>query len=467
MYTLEPKIDSWTAAHETEIVFHIKQLIRIRSVSTYDPTQTYPFGIGCAAALDYMLHLARDLEMTTRNYNYYCGSARLQGRTDRTIGIFVHLDTAPPSDTWIQNPFHPIERNGYIIGSGAEDNKGSAVTMLYLLRCLKDLEIMPEHTIMLIFGCGKKSKMEDIDYFLQCEKAPEISLIADAPFPVCIGEKGSADFELTCPVHDEHLVDFRAGHAANMVPDRAFALLKNFTFEEVERKLRPDPRCVVIPVGSYVKIDMGGLGGHAAFPENSRSPVPMLAEVLLRHQLVGSAAPLIRFLKDTYQTCYGAPFGLGKRDDAYYGCTTHICGTVGIRHDIMRQVINVRYVSLLSGHEVADKVCETAAAAGISCRLLSDTPPSTLDACVKPLTPMLTSIVNHILDTNLHEYTMGGVTYAQKLPNAIPFGPNRHDLPAPLSCGRGHMANEAMRIQDLLNALKIYALALLCVDPMF
>jgi len=466
MFALEPQIDTWIETHKAEIVSHIKQLIRIRSVSTYDSSQLYPFGIGCSAALEYVLQLAKDLNLATRNYDYYCGSALLQGRTDRTIGIFVHLDTPPPSDMWIQNPFEPIVQNGFIIGNGAEDNKGSAITMLYLLRCLKDLEITLEHTVILVFGCGKKSKMEDIEYFLQCEEAPELSLIADANFPVCIGEKGSANFELTCPVQDEHLVDFRAGHAANMIPDRVFALLKNFTFEEVSQRLQADSRCVVIPVGSYVKIDMGGLGGHAAFPENSHSPVPMLAEVLLSHHLVNTAAPLMRFLRDTYQTYCCAPFGLDKRDETF-GCTTHICGIVGIHQKVMRQVINIRYISRLSGHEIAHKVHETTAAAGISCHLLSDTPPSTLDACVKPLTPILTSIVNRILGTSLHEYTMGGVTYAQKLPNAIPFGPNRYDLPRPSGWGRGHMANEAVSIQDLLNALKIYALTLLRVDPMF
>lgn len=466
MFELEPQVDAWIAAHEAEIVSHTKKLIRIRSVSTYDSSPLYPFGIGCAAALEYILGLAKDLELTTRNYNYYCGSARLPGRSDRTIGIFVHLDTTPASDMWIQNPYEPVERNGFIIGNGAEDNKGAAITMLYLLRCLKDLDITLEHTVMVVFGCGKKSKMEDIDYFLQCEEAPDLSLIADANFPVCTGEKGSANFELTCPVADEHLVDFRAGYAANMVPDRAFALLKNFTFEEVSQRLKDDSRCVVIPVDSYVKIDMGGLGGHAAFPENSRSPVPLLAEVLLSHQLVKTAAPLIRFLRDTYQTCCCAPFGLDKRDETF-GCTTHICGIVGIQQGVMRQVINIRYIPRLSGHEVAYKVHETADKSGISCRLLSNTPPSTMDACVKPLAPMLTSIVNRILGTNLHEYTMGGVTYSQKLPNAIPFGPNRQDLPRPLGSGRGHMANEAVYIQDLLNALKIYALALLRVDPMF
>lgn len=466
MYSSENRIDAWISDHKEEIVVHIKQLIHLQSISTPCTFQEYPFGSGCASALDYMLQLAGDLGLATKNYDYYCGSAVLQGRTDRTIGIFVHLDTTPVSDMWLQDPFEAVERNGYIIGIGSEDNKGAAVSMLYLLRCLKDLEITLDHTILVVFGCGKKAKMEDMDHFLRHEKAPDLSLVADASFPVCIGEKGSANFELTCPIHDEHLVDFRSGLAANMIPGCAFALLKNFTFEEVMERLDHDSRCVVIPVDSYVKIDIGGLGGHAAFPEGSRSPIPLLADILLSHQLVGTSAPYIRFLRETYQTYDGVPFGLNERDETF-GYSTHICGTIGIQHGSMRQVINVRYISQLTGAEVSRRVQETAGRAGINCRLLSDTPPHTPEPCLKPLTPVLTSIVNHVLGTSLHEYTMGGVTYAQKLPNAISFGPNRDDLPTPLGWGRGHMANEAVRIQDLLNALKIYALSLHRIDPMF
>ena len=213
-----------------EIVVHIKQLIHLQSISTPCTFQEYPFGSGCASALDYMLQLAGDLGLATRNYDYYCGSAVLQGRTDRTIGIFVHLDTTPVSDMWLQDPFEAVERNGYIIGIGSEDNKGAAVSMLYLLRCLKDLEITLDHTILVVFGCGKKPRWRIWTIFSGMKKH-RISLWSQMQVFPCASVKGSANFELTCPIHDEHLVDFRSGLAANMIPGCAFALLKDFTFE--------------------------------------------------------------------------------------------------------------------------------------------------------------------------------------------------------------------------------------------
>ena len=47
---------------------------------------------------------------------------------------------------------------------------------------------------------------------------------------------------------------------------------------------------------------------------------------------------------------------------------------------------------------------------------------------------------------------MGGVTYAQKLPNAISFQAGGDDLPTPSDGDAAAMANEASTIQDLLNA---------------
>ena len=76
---------------------------------------------------------------------------------------------------------------------------------------------------------------------------------------------------------------------------------------------------------------------------------------------------------------------------------------------------------------------------------------------------------DHVLGTSLHgRYALGGVAYAQKLPDAISFGPNRDDLPTHPSDGdAANMANEAVRIRDLPDAVKIYALSFYRIDPMF
>lgn len=467
MEQFEARLDAWIASHQGEIVAHAMDLIQIPSICKFTPDAEHPFGEGCAAALDYMLRLAGQLGLETRNYDYYAGAARLPGRTQKTIGIFVHLDTAPSSDMWTFRPFEPEVRNGYLIGIGAQDNKGTAVTMLYLLRCLRELEVRLEHTILLVFGCGKKAEMQDVEYFLQCEPEPEISLIADAGFPVCLGEKGSLNFEFRCPVAETRMVDFRAGRASNMVPDQAFALLKGLDYQQVETRLRSDVRCSVVPVGPFVKIAAGGLGGHAAFPEHTHSPIPVLAEILLENGYADDgSAPVLRFLRNTYDTCMGAPLHVDVRDEIF-GYTTHVCGLVRMKDGILTQTVNIRYVPELDQEEIVRRVRAVGEAAGMQFQLLSNTPPHTLQPYLQPIASMLTAVANRVLGVRLHDYTMGGVTYAKKVPNAIAFGPNRDDLPTPVGIGRGsgHTADEVMRIQNLDDGLKIYALSLLRIDP--
>ena len=56
---------------------------------------------------------------------------------------------------------------------------------------------------------------------------------------------------------------------------------------------------------------------------------------------------------------------------------------------------------------------------------------------------------------------MGGGTYARHFPYAVSFGPEHEDVALPEFGGPMHGANEAAPIDKLLEAVKIYILALL------
>ena len=56
---------------------------------------------------------------------------------------------------------------------------------------------------------------------------------------------------------------------------------------------------------------------------------------------------------------------------------------------------------------------------------------------------------------------MGGGTYARHFPRAVSFGPERLDTVLPDFAGPMHGANEGANIDQLMQALKIYILALL------
>lgn len=461
-------LELWLSEHKNEMTDQLIELVKIKSICHYNPDSSYPFGIGCANALDFVLNLAKSFGLTTENLDYYCGTSILPGKTKRTFGIFVHLDTAKTGNTWTFNPYSPIIKDGYIWGRGTEDDKGAAIAMIYLLRYLKECGHTFHHSIVLVFGCGKKSHMQCVRHFLKKKTEPDLSLIADADFPVCIGEKGSLDAKLTYDLSGSSLIDFRAGQAANMVPDQAYALLSGYDFDEVKAQFSPYDNCSVIKVGDKIKITASGILNHAAFPQPGTSAIANLAQIMLEKGLYDSKSyPALNFLERTYKNCHGLELGIDVRNE-HFGYTTHICGIIKVKEGLMTQTINIRYVPPLTQWEVIKRVRQTVKSHGMSFHLISNTSPSMLEDDLKPVYFMLTEQVNQVLGTNLLPYTMGGVTYSKIIPRSIPFGINRSDISVGglMKRGSGHVANECIRIDNLTEGIAVYVQALLKMDQL-
>ena len=62
----------------------------------------------------------------SENKEYYVGTiGREKKDWDNTIGLWNHLDVVPLGEGWDYAPFDPVVRDGYLIGRGAQDNKGA------------------------------------------------------------------------------------------------------------------------------------------------------------------------------------------------------------------------------------------------------------------------------------------------------------------------------------------------------
>lgn len=113
-----------------------------------------------------MLKLGEEYGFKTKNYENYVGALWLEdGPMENTIGMWNHLDVVPVGDNWEYPPFEGVIKHGYIIGRGAQDNKGPAVGMLYLMRCLKELNIPMKHRLCLFVGCDEERGMSDLEYY--------------------------------------------------------------------------------------------------------------------------------------------------------------------------------------------------------------------------------------------------------------------------------------------------------------
>ena len=84
-----------------------------------------------------------------------------------------------------------------MIARGCQDNKSSAVMALYLLLYMKEHKIKLTYSLDAYMGTSEEVGMFDIDHFVAHYPCPELSLVPDSGFPVCCGERGSFNGELT------------------------------------------------------------------------------------------------------------------------------------------------------------------------------------------------------------------------------------------------------------------------------
>lgn len=464
---LSSEIDTWIAEHRESLVADILDAVRIRSVSEA-ATPGHPYGDGCAAMLDHMCALAEQYGFSTQNYEYHCASGLLKGAGHAgEIGIWSHMDVVPEGGGWTYAPYEPVIRDGYIIGRGANDNKGPAMAALYAMRFLKESGRTLRHDVKLFFGSSEEAGMADIVYYGQHYPFSDFSLVPDAWFPVCAAEKGILRLKAKCPVEGGKVTYFQGGTADNIVPNRACAVLTELSSQAEEAWSKEEGIEIRRETGG-VRITAAGVGKHAARPEGSCNAALRLAQGLLRHgELTPSFRRALEVLVSTAGDYYGA--GLGYPcEDPFSGKLTHVLGIVKLEGQALHLDYNVRYPVTADRAGMCAAIRNTLERGGFSLETMEDDPPSGIKPD-DPVIPIICDTVGQVLHTKAEPYAMGGGTYARKLPYAAACGPHRFDRPCTLfPNGRGdaHQPDECVSIQLLLDALKIYILLLLQLDEL-
>lgn len=487
-------IKEWVSAQRADMLETAMELIRIRSVS--EPgTSEHPYGEGCARILDKALAMGKEMGFAVENHGYHCGSILLPGRTDREIGIFVHLDVVHEGTGWSTDPYTPMVRDGWLYGRGSADDKGPAAAVLYSMKYLKQHGIQLEHTIRLYLGCSEERGMEDIGYYTSHYPAPDFSFTPDASFPVCYGEKGILEGEFSCPIPKGHMksqiVEFTAGVASNAVPATARVVLDHVSYAGVksyvrgldssgdfsverggkqeaaaqEKEVQEAAAQETDHSEGCVIIEASGKSAHAAFPEGSDSAAVKLARML-------SEAPFLeeeekdafRFMDRGFADYYGEGMGISF-EDKLSGRLTLVGGMARTEQGRFVQNFNIRYSVTADVERMAEQLSRTAGEYGWILDWIRDDPPCVISPD-RPEVEELTAICQRVLGTEVEAYSMGGGTYARKLPNAVAFGPGirGQKKPCPPGHGGGHQPDECVKIENLTNAMEIYIESILRLD---
>ena len=150
--------------------------------------------------------------------------------------------------------------------------------------------------------------------------------------------------------------------------------------------------------------------------------------------------------------------GIAAKDEAFDPLTI-IGGMITIRDGRIRQDVDSRYPTSITGEEIARRLGEALGGTGVveDARWNKPFYISADDAAIQALV----DTYNEVTGENAKPFTMGGGTYARHFPRAVSFGPERLDTVLPDFAGPMHGANEGANIDQLMQALKIYILALL------
>ena len=453
---LRQDIDRFVAENETRIFEDIARLVAINSVEG-EAKPGMPFGEGPARVLAEGLKLAEELGLEAVNCENYIGYAQI-GEGEDYLATITHLDVVPVGEGWKEDPFTMREREGWIIGRGVMDDKGPSVLCLYALKYLKERNIPLHYPVRALLGANEETGMGDVEYYLTHYKAPLFCFSPDANFPLCNGEKGITRGRLIAKVPMENIVDIRGGFVSNAIPDKAEARIRAAHVEaapglSVERE-----------EDGLWHLTAAGIGGHASLPEGTVNAIGVLVNAILDQNLAGGEEA--KYLRAVADLC-GHPDGSGvgvQADDGLFQPLTIVGSMIGVAEGRMVQTYDSRFPTNTSGAQIAAIIGERYAGV-LEVEADRDAPPfyMSLD---KPEVQVCIRAYNDITGENAEPYTIGGGTYARDFPNAVSFGPEHPERPAPDFAGPIHGVDEAASKDWLLEALKVYILALIELEKL-
>ncbi len=463
------RVEQYIHDHRTEILEDLKTLVRIPSISR-EGEDDLPFGRDCARVLDQALDMAKEKGFQVNNHDYWYGTACLgSAKKDRgLIGIFSHLDVVEAGEGWNYDPFEPTEKDGFLIGRGAGDNKSGAVIGMYTMKALKDLKVPLKSSVMLFFGCNEEAGMKDAEKFAKEHLMPDYSMVPDLFFPVCHGEKGNLKFSIQPRVGFSENLTISAGDAENRIPGEACAWMsyQEELYTELEKEASEHPEIQIRKKEDQIVITAIGKGGHSAMPKGTVNAIWILMGFLKKLQILPEqdrkiAADFETMMSDTDGTALGIEWC-----DEPSGALVCTAVTARMEGNVPKLLFSARYPVT----DFRERI-ENALEAGIDqnkfdVRIVSDNAPMYIpedDPYVETLMRVYKNVTG---DTEKKPYVIDGGTYARKLKNAVGFGGGngvRADF-LPKGHGGVHQPDEARNIQGIYDAIKIYVMSVIEID---
>ena len=433
------QIDQAIEKSMTDLKSDLVKLIAIKSVKG-EPLPGAPFGAGPRAVLDAVLDMGKQEGFYPVEHTDGVVSLSLkEGQPD--LGIWLHGDVVPEGVGWDYDPYQATEYKGCIIGRGATDNKGQLCAIFHLLKIFKELGVDLNYNPALYVGSNEETGMKDIPPFLEQCTPPRLSLVPDASFPVGYGGKGgmSLTFRSKRPLRGIQII-------AGQDEDPGKAVAKVYGKSIITHS---PPR-------------------HSANPDPNGNMITRLMERLLEENLADAQdRPVLEFFKMVSLDTHGERLGIYAKPEEMSPLTVYAQKIDEVK-GCPALTLNIRYPVGITYDEIVARAGAVAQTYGLEvyhseCRI----EPYLLDK-TWPVITRLAEIANEVTGEQKKIYTLGGGTYAHKLPNALAFGMDGNKKPEdfPQGHGNAHGIDEVVSLDRLERAMKIYARALLALNEM-
>lgn len=462
------RIDSYLSENRENIKNDLIRLVKIPSVETA-PEEGAPFGKNCLLALKEAVALYNEngFSAETRDGGKY-GIAEIT-KGEKTICLYGHTDVVPVSSGWVYaDPFDPTEINGTLIGRGVEDNKSGVIASLYIGKMLCDLGVSLKNKLQVFLGSSEETGMADILSFIENEKMPDLSIVPDNCFPVCVGEKGICHLWTKSENSFSDIVSISGGSAFNVVLDKVEARIKYS--EELKKELESltsDRISLKIEDNTLVLV-ASGISKHAAYPDGSLNAMFVLSSALSSLKSLNEKdKEIISATEKLLKSPYGEVFGIDGIDPDF-GALTIANGMVKTENGKLFLSFDMRYGSAFEGKTLIEKI--KAALKNFSFSITDIKNEEGYNtANDNPVALKFREIYEEISgEEGAENQRSSGGTYARHLKNAYSVGTTVPYMIAPVDMPEGHgechQPDECLFIDSFLEAIKIIFMMVIEAD---
>lgn len=403
----------------------LDRLVSIPSVGTA-PVGDSPFGTEALNALEEVVKIAKEFGLQAYIYDNRVAIIDLYPGPTPVIGILAHADVVPAGNGWAYDPFKVTQVGDTLYGRGVIDNKGPIVSALYAMKYMLNNELPLSQNVRLIVGSDEELGSSDLSYYIARQQLPQYVFTPDANYPVINTEKGRATgvFTKVTTYHDnaaQKVISAKGGTVINAVPDRAYATVQGYNFEELDSALDQISSTaefeLIAQDDDIIDIVVYGRSAHASLPETGENAVTALCEFL---------SILDPQWKSIIEACphgdiFGEALGIDVEDELS-GKLTYAFDLLEYDGQTIKGTFDIRFPICLNKEQLQEMLKNGFSKYNLDLIKYSACNPHHTDEN-SVLVKTLLEVYEKVTGEKGHALAVGGGTYAHGIPGAVAFGP--------------------------------------------